>query len=74
MTVITFNPSHVMPAEASERLSLMVELTLLRRRMVRDLEQFLAIELSNPCRASLRLDRKARFGAPLAASSSVSPE
>jgi hypothetical protein len=74
MTVITFNPSHVMPEEASERLTLMVELALLRRRMVRDLEQFLAIELSNPCRASLRLQRKSRHGAQLAVSSAARSE
>ena len=35
--------------------SLMVELMLLRQRMLRDLEQFLSLELSNPTAAWIRL-------------------
>ena len=35
--------------------SLVVELMLLRQRMVRDLEEFLSIELSNPAAAWVRL-------------------
>ena len=35
--------------------SLVVELMLLRRRMVRDLEQFLSLELANPTAAWIRL-------------------
>jgi len=49
----------VEPSPATENptdpTSLMVELMLLRRRMVRDLEQFLSFELSNPTAAWIRL-------------------
>jgi len=40
--------------------SLLVELMVLRRRMLRDLEQFLTLELSNPTAAWNRLINFAR--------------
>jgi hypothetical protein len=40
--------------------SLLVELMLLRQRMVHDLEQFLTLELSNPTAAWIRLINFAR--------------
>jgi hypothetical protein len=44
---------------------LMVELMLLRRRMVRDLEQFLSLELANPTAAWIRLaPRLVKFARP----------
>ena len=43
------------PQEPSDPSPLMVELNLLRRRMVRDLEQFLSLGLSNPAAAWIRL-------------------
>lgn len=39
------NPAFEKPTDPSR---LMVELMLLRQRMVRDLEQFLSLELANP--------------------------
>ena len=43
------------PEQPSDPSPLMVELTLLRRRMVRDLEQFLSLGLSDPAAAWIRL-------------------
>ena len=46
--------------KSTDPTSLMVELMLLRRRMVRDLEQFLSLELSNQTAAWIRLINFAR--------------
>lgn len=42
------HPASAKPENPSDRSSLVVELAELRRRMVRDLEQFLSFELSVP--------------------------
>ena len=53
-----------LPIPASEKptdpSNVLVELMLLRRQMVRDLEQFLTLELSNPTAAWNRLINFAR--------------
>ena len=48
------------PEKPTDPSSLLVELMLLRQRMVRDLEQFLTLELSNPTAAWIRLINFAR--------------
>lgn len=52
MTLLTACPVDVGPA-ASDPSPFVVELTELRQRMVRDLEQFLSLELTNPHPISL---------------------
>ena len=48
MTTLLIHYSITNPTEASGPSPLMVELTALRQRMVRDLEQFLSFELNHP--------------------------
>ena len=62
MTLITACPLDVDPA-ASDPSPFVVELTELRQRMVRDLEQFLSLELTNPHPISLpRVFKSATVG------------
>ena len=62
MTLLTACPVDVDPA-ASDPSPFVVELTELRQRMVRDLEQFLSLELTNPHPISLpRVFKSATVG------------
>lgn len=65
------NPST--PGNASERVRMLVELLLLRRRMLRDLEQSLTLELSRTSRIPVRLDRRSRY-VPRLPNPTVAPE
>ena len=68
------NPDPSKPGNASERVRMLVELLLLRRRMLRDLEQSLSLELSDASRIPVRLFRKSRYVPNRLATRTVAPE
>ncbi|HSZ55337.1 MAG TPA: hypothetical protein VK797_06740 [Tepidisphaeraceae bacterium] len=67
-------PNYPTSAEASDPSYLVVKEGSLRDQMLRDLEQFLSFQLTNPKAVSLRLARKSRYGGKLATGGSVASE
>ena len=74
MALSIYNQMTGAPAEASDPSAAVVKEESQREQMLRDLEQFLSIQLTNAKSVSLRLARRSRYGGKVVAVGAVVSE